>query len=87
MKVGPAKMLEDRDEGQQGFPAQKGRVGAHRIGTDLGDLQKREHEGRMSLRAYFSKKRAIETSGKNCSPTKNRLRRVYWVSSCDLHCK
>jgi len=35
MKVVPAKMLENRDEGQ------KGRVGAHLIGTDLGDLQKK----------------------------------------------
>ena len=41
MKDVPAKMLENRDEGQQGFPAQKGRVGAHRIGTDLSDLQKK----------------------------------------------
>ena len=35
MKVIPANMLENRDEGQ------KGRVGDHMIGTDLGDFQKK----------------------------------------------
>jgi len=52
MKVVPAKMLENRDEGQHNIThlsqhkrprvsAKKGRAGAHRIGTDLGDFQKK----------------------------------------------
>ena len=72
MKVVPAKMLKNRDKGQQGFPAQKGRVGAHRIGTDLGDLQKKGTRRENELEGTLKQSR-VETSGKKCSPTKNRM--------------